>query len=367
MSIRKRTWTNARGETKEAWVVDYSLNGKRHIETFEKKKDAAERHARIRVDIKRGLHVAPSRSITVAEAGEDWLRASAGLEPGTIKNRREALRLHINPLIGNVKLCDLTVPAVKHFRDELLKDRSDHTQRRVVSFLGSLIADAMQSGNIGHNPVRELGRRKRGKRHEKKLEVGVDIPLPDDVRSLIVRQTNLKCRTFIMVSAFTGLRNSEVRGLRWRDVDLTKNELRVRQRADRWSNIGAVKTDKSRRTVPFGKVVANSLKEWKLACPRFESDLVFPSEIGRPMYRESIAAQVKYQGFHKLRHFYASWLINRPEDGGLGLPPKVVQERLGHATLAMTMDTYGHLFPVQVDTEQLNAAELRVISSSPSA
>jgi hypothetical protein len=51
----------------------------------------------------------------------------------------------------------------------------------------------------------------------------------------------------------------------------------------------------------------------------------------------------------------------------IGLPPKVVQERLGHATLAMTMDTYGHLFPVQVDTEQLNAAELRVISSSPSA
>ena len=60
----------------------------------------------------------------------------------------------------------------------------------------------MQSGHIGHTPVRELGRPKRGKRHEKKLEVGADIPLPDDVRALIERQPNLTCRAFIIVSAF---------------------------------------------------------------------------------------------------------------------------------------------------------------------
>jgi integrase len=53
----------------------------------------------------------------------------------------------------------------------------------------------------------------------------------------------------------------------------------------------------------------------------------------------------KYTGLHCLRHFYASWCINRKKEGGLELPPKLVQERLGHATLAMTMDTYGHLFP----------------------
>jgi integrase len=53
----------------------------------------------------------------------------------------------------------------------------------------------------------------------------------------------------------------------------------------------------------------------------------------------------RYPGMHALRHFYASWCINSVKDGGLGLPPKVVQERLGHSTIAMTMDTYGHLFP----------------------
>jgi integrase len=66
--------------------------------------------------------------------------------------------------------------------------------------------------------------------------------------------------------------------------------------------------------------------------------------------------QVKYSGLHALRHFYASWCINRKADGGLELPAKVVQERLGHASIVMTMDTYGHLFPRNDDGTELAAA-----------
>ena len=64
----------------------------------------------------------------------------------------------------------------------------------------------------------------------------------------------------------------------------------------------------------------------------------------------------KYTGLHALRHFYASWLINRKEDGGLGLAPKMVQERLGHASIVMTMDVYGHLFPRNDDDAEFAAA-----------
>jgi integrase len=72
---------------------------------------------------------------------------------------------------------------------------------------------------------------------------------------------------------------------------------------------------------------------------------------------EAVAA--KYTGLHALRHFYASWLINRKEDGGLGLPVKMVQERMGHASIVMTMDTYGHLFPRLDDgTELAQAANI---------
>jgi integrase len=67
--------------------------------------------------------------------------------------------------------------------------------------------------------------------------------------------------------------------------------------------------------------------------------------------------RAKYPGLHALRHFYASWCINRRADGGLELPLKVVQARLGHATIAMTADRYGHLFPRGDDRAELAAAE----------
>jgi integrase len=65
----------------------------------------------------------------------------------------------------------------------------------------------------------------------------------------------------------------------------------------------------------------------------------------------------KYSGLHALRHFFASWCINRKTDGGLELPAKVVQDRLGHSTIVMTLDRYGHLFPPGDDTAGLAAAE----------
>jgi integrase len=71
----------------------------------------------------------------------------------------------------------------------------------------------------------------------------------------------------------------------------------------------------------------------------------------------------KYSGLHSLRHFYASWLINRKVDGGWELPAKVVQERLGHSSIVMTMDTYGHLFPRSDDRAELAAVERALLGS----
>ena len=83
------------------------------------------------------------------------------------------------------------------------------------------------------------------------------------------------------MAIFTGLRASELRGLRWKDVDLKASELHVRQRADRFNEIGKPKSAAGERVVPFGKFVANTLKEWKLACPRAAAISCSPTATAR--------------------------------------------------------------------------------------
>ena len=73
------------------------------------------------------------------------------------------------------------------------------------------------------------------------------------------------------------------------------------------------------------------------------------------------AGKPKY-ALHAFRHFFASWCINRRQDGGLELPTKTVQERLGHASIVMTMDTYGHLFPRGDNGTELAAAERALLA-----
>lgn len=163
----------------------------------------------------------------------------------------------------------------------------------------------------------------------------------------------------------------------------------------------------STRTIPIGPFVVNTLREWKLKCPRRDTGkkdaegnpikdqhLVFPTRTGRIASRSNIAITVlwptqiaagvtapvldrdgkpklddngkpvlkaKYTGLHAVGHFYASWCINWKVEGSLELRAKMVQERLSHANIAMTLHTYGHLFPRGEDGKELAEAELRLV------
>jgi len=387
MSIRRRSWTSPAGEQKEAWVVDYrDQHGHRHIKTFNRKKDADAYHAQTAVDVRAGTHTAPSRSITVAEAGKLWLTTStnAGLERTTVEGYEQHLTFHIVPLIGGVKLAQLTVAGVRGFEDQLAEDRSPVMVRKVMRSLGAILADAQERGLVAQNVVHNLRRGRRGKnearterRQRGKLKVGVHIPTLDEI-SRITAHLNDRRRALLMTAIFTGLRASELRGLRWADIDLKRGVLHVRQPVDRYQEIGPVKSEAGERTVPLPPMLINTLRKWKLACPRSDLDLAFPNLVSRPqaltdIVRRSfqpaqVAASVvnakgkaKYGGLHTLRHFYASWCINRTEDGGLELPLKLVSTRLGHASIQMTADRYGHLFPSGDDGAELAAAEKAIL------
>jgi integrase len=398
MSVRKRTWTNAKGEEKEAWAVDYvDQGGKRRHKTFARKKEADSYNTTAKSEIKAGVHTSDSESITVGEAGDRWITAceNSGLERTTIDSYRSHLDLHIKPLLGARKLSQLSIPMVRQFETDLRdgtdteKPRSPPMVKRVRSDLGALLANAQEEGLVARNVVREIrAKRRRGKerqaerRRKPKLRVGVDIPTPQEIRAIVAKLQG-DWRPLLLTLIFTGLRASELRGLRWTNVDLAKSELHVRERADEYKQFGRPKSEAGERTLPLPPIVVSALKKWKLKCAKSELGLVFPSPRGagvvgrdyiarRGLQPAQIAAGVsfevagahgkpvpraKYPGLHSLRHFYASWCINRKVDGGLELPAKVVQERLGHSTIVMTLDVYGHLFPRADDGAELAAAE----------
>ncbi|KHJ55138.1 integrase [Aureimonas altamirensis] len=393
MSVRKRPWTTPKGEERSAWVCEYTdAGGKRRRKTFRLKKEADAFDARTAVAVRDGTHIADSASATVEEAGKLWLATAkaAGLERATVEDYDRHLRLHIVPKIGATRLSSLTIAKVRAFEDELRNDgRSPAMVRKVLVSMGSLVADAQERGLVARNVVRDMrarrgsGERRQDQRQKGRLKVGVDIPTREEVKALL---TVLKGRTrpLILVAAFCGLRASELRGLRWQDIDLDKGRVRVHQRADRYADIGRPKSLSGERTVPAPPMVVNALKEWKLACPRSDAGLVFPNGVGKvealnnllrrdvhPAWvRAGVAVDTgevdekgnvilapRYTGLHCLRHWFASWCINRREDGGLGLPPKSVQERMGHSTIALTMDRYSHLFPRENEADEMADAE----------
>jgi integrase len=358
-AIRQRKWI-WKGKEKSAWVVDYfDTKGKRRLKTFKTKREADDWRSNTKVEIRQGTHVADRDSITVEEAGKLWIASCEqnGLEHGTLHLYRQYLRTHINPLIGSKRLNELTVPAARAFHDQLRTDgRSAYLAAKIITYLGGLIADAQERGLATRNPVRERKKRKKpAERHEKRLEVGVDIPTPAEIRAILGAATGFR-RAFFATAALAGLRASELRGLAWPDIDFTKATITVRQRADKWCAIGSPKAAATRRTIPVPSLVINALKEWKLACPRrdtgkrdadgnpiTELHYVFPNGNGniehlmnirrRHWHPLQISAGVsvpavdddgepvmvaKYGGFHALRHFFCSWCAARPSRYALG-------------------------------------------------
>jgi len=394
MSVRKRKWTTAKGVEKEAWLVDYTdQNDVRHIKTFAKKKDADAYASKTDVEVRAHMHVADYGSKTIEEVGALWLkRAERELEYGTYKQYEQHLRLHIVPFIGKEKLSRVTLPRVRQFLDDLHDaGRSAPMVRAVRTSLGSILGEAQERGFSNQNAVRNMTSKRSGKvekRRKKKLGYGVDIPTIEEINAIIDAAEG-RFKPLIITAIYTGLRSSELRGLRWADIDLKHAELHVTQRADSYHVIGMPKSDTSQRTVPLPPEAVSALREWKLRYPKGDKklDLVFPNTLGNieahgniirsglipTMLRAGVTVDTgrrdgtgkpilaaKYTGLHAFRHWFASWCLNREKDGGRGLLPNRVQKLLGHSTIGITMDTYGHLFKDQDGQEELAQAEKRL-------
>jgi integrase len=384
-SIRKRTLPSG----KVVWQADYrDSGGARRSRQFSKKSEADAFMVTTRAQVAAGTHVADSASITLDKAAELWIQRAEieKLEASTIRQYRQHANLHIVPLIGAVKLSRLTKPAVEHFRDELLKTRSRALARAILTSLKGILKEAQRRGLVGQNVAADTQVRTSSRDDEE-----VEIPSREHIRTILDKVPG-KWRPLIVTALFTGLRCSELRGLTWQHVDLKAAVIKVRQRADFANVIGPPKSRAGRRDVPLSPMVVNALKAWKLACPKGGSnplDLVFPSSNGNIQTNSNIwkycwtplqlssgmvdrAGEVtktaeghpicelrpRY-GFHSLRHAAASLFIEQ------GWSPKKVQVVMGHSSIQITFDTYGHLWPsADDDRKALAEIEARLMWAS---
>lgn len=169
---------------------------------------------------------------------------------------------------------------VKAYRDTLLATRSRALRNAILGSFRAIILDAKGRGLIGHNPAKGV-KIKKPDRDKKKVE----IPSKDEIKSMVpmtaeLWSPSLPWRPLILTAMFTGLRCSELRGLTWRNVDLEQGVIEVTERADYRNVIGSPKSRAGTRTVPMLPIVVNTLRAWKLACPRSQRGVVFATSRG---------------------------------------------------------------------------------------
>ena len=187
MSVRKRTWANRDGSQGETWVVNYTDRaGIRRPKSFERKRDAESFEIAVAGEVRAGLHVPDSQSIMVAEAARCGSKVARppGSKRTTLAPYRQHVDLHIVPLIGAVKLSQLSVPMVRGVRGSRCARIARHAMvRKVRGSLGAILADAQERGLVDQNVVRALRANRRGKearadKRQGKLKSALTSPLP---------------------------------------------------------------------------------------------------------------------------------------------------------------------------------------------
>ena len=300
------------------------------------------------------------------------LRDKVAIEGARLSYRQNCAsmqRVHISPAIGKRRVDRVTHGDIEKLaRSMLAKGSAPKTVRNVMTFLHSVFVLAMRNGWTAVNPVVDAARPKRRRAGDanpdlqfltmRELDAVIAV-IPDHVVDRDVFGPVL--RVIILTAGTTGIRQSELLGLRWRDVDMAAQRIRVRNAWVRGEHSGEGKSDLStRRSVPMSDRLVRELKKWRLRTVYGDDeDLVFAHpELGTPLDRTKttrrfqtacVAAGVRQVRFHDLRHTFATRLAAR------GVPLRTIQEYLGHADLKTTQ-IYAHYAPSEGEVELMNDA-----------
>jgi integrase len=367
-----------RGASWYYWVeLERGPDGQRRQKSrggFKTRKEAERAFAELRDEVRRGAYIEPSKLSLNRYLEEEWFPSiAASVRPTTLRNYGDLYEAYVKPTLGRTQLVSLTPARLNGYYAELLVSGrrardgglAPKTVRNVHSMLHKALTDAVRWRHLPRNPV-SLAAPPKPMRPEMKVWS------PEQLRAFVEFTRNDRLTAAWLLLVTTGMRRGEILGLAWENVDFTNARLAVVQSLSvvNYQDVRLVqpKTVKGRRSIALDPTTVAALQahrvrqleerlQWGEAW--HDSDLVFTRENGTAIHPQRMtswfeqlardAALPKIR-LHDLRHSYATAAL------AAGVPAKVMSERLGHASVMITLDTYSHILPsMQEDAANLVA------------
>jgi integrase len=335
--------------------------------------------------------------MSVGEYLDQWLRDYAAIHvaPRTRERYTEICRLNIIPSLGFLPLTRLEPQHIQDFYSRALKEGrkdgkgglSPRSVYHIHRILFEALKHAVKRGLLMRNPAEAVDPPRPGHREMTALTA-------EQLARFLEAARETPYHILFYIAAYTGLRRSELLALQWQDIDLNLAVLSVLRTLHRLKSgeyvFGEPKSRRSRRQVDLSPSVAILLRKHReeqeatfslLGMPLTDSDLVFSGLDGQPISPDAVTKAFQRLSqrlgfrklrFHDLRHTHATLLLQQ------GVHPKIVSERLGHSSVAITLDTYSHVLPglqraaaqrfdkaMQVATEESVSAFVNISSTKP--
>lgn len=347
------------------YATSVTYLGKRYYFTSKTNAELVKKVEEFKASMRAGTY---SSNMLLKDWAHQWLmNLQSTIEPNTFNSYETNVRVHIIPALGNFPLCNLQAPHIRDFLSRLLTTHASRTVEHIYANLRAMLKQAVDDDLLAKSPMRSV---KKPKATRTRPWVALT---EQQVQQLIAAISNPTHQLIVKLAATSGLRRSELLGLRFQDVDLKGRSVSVNQTNKKIGSTPSIcektKTATSHRTVSIPAalvpLIKEQIKEVKLRSfqdPLWQhNDLLFPGLHGAPLSPDHVTALIRSYGkkahmpegfcLNSLRHTSASLLLKH------GASYKVVQERLGHSTPLLTLGTYSHVLPGQ------DAAAAELLSS----
>lgn len=346
------------------WRAQICLEGQRLSFTAKTRRECYEWLKTTIGQIDHGLNYA-STIITLGEYLQNWLAIiKTSMRSSTWAHYEQLIRTYVGPNLGKAKLQDLRPDLIQQFYNRLLnEDVGEYTINKIHTMLHGALEQAVKTGLANRNAVDAVIPPRPQPSEMQFLD-------ENQVSQLLIVARGSRMEAIIHLAVATGMRQMELLGLKWTDLDWVKQTLRIERQLVRSDSetvrFSPPKTKRGKRSVSLGDQTIGVLQRWndrqneerKAAGESWkEYGLMFTSKVGTPVHFRNLLRDFKLLlqkaglpeiRFHDLRHTAASLMLNH------GIPVIVVSRRLGHSKPSITLDVYGHLIPsMQTEAAQM--------------